>query len=317
MLKLEGRIAGPQHAPLCGVRSCHQFRPVRARSAPSLPQAGRLAHPGCSQARLCRAARTCGRCRPAPRRQGADARPLTTPAPGASPPGPQSRLRSQARTAGGACPSAPRAGAALPARRHLPHSFAAQGGRGGSEAARQLAGARRALSALGAEGHVAMVCGLRRPSASGVPRGQPPPWRGARGSEPARNFTHRAGALLWGAPSDGERGTRPSPWRGARGAEPARNFTHRAGALLWGAPSGGERGGSARIPRPGEGRRRPHTGYASTRPSPSRLVILRSSRCSRKARAYLRLLPKRSRSCPTLTLPVSAIVCRTQATSSS
>src|SRR5690606_15224967 len=34
--------------------------------------------------------------------------------------------------------------------------------------------ARNASPALGAEGHAAMACGLRRAAASGVPRGQPP-----------------------------------------------------------------------------------------------------------------------------------------------
>jgi len=50
----------------------------------------------------------------------------------------------------------------------------------------------------------------------------------------------------------------------------------------------------------------------SRRTSPLRRVILRASRCSRKARAYLRLLPKRSRKCATLRLPSWAMVVRTQ-----
>src|SRR5262245_27999596 len=42
----------------------------------------------------------------------------------------------------------------------------------------------------------------------------------------------------------------------------------------------------------------------NTRASPARRVILRSSRCSSSARAYLRLLPNRSRNWATVILPV-------------
>src|SRR6476620_3566441 len=50
-----------------------------------------------------------------------------------------------------------------------------------------------------------------------------------------------------------------------------------------------------------------------TRASPARRVILRSSRCSSSASAYLRLLPKRSRNWATVTLPVALICARAQA----
>src|SRR5690606_30908457 len=73
-------------------------------------------------------------------------------------------------------------------------------------------GVGTASPALGAEGHAAMACRCWRPPASGVPRGQPPPWRGARGAEPARIRTHRVGGTA------------------REGAEPARIRTLRAGA---------------------------------------------------------------------------------------
>src|SRR5690606_13698394 len=101
-----------------------------------------------------------------------------------------------------------------------------------------------AAPALGAEGHAAMACGLRRASASGVPRGQPPPWRGARGAEPARISTHRAGGT----------GSRPRPEilaGSARGG--ARSHLHAPCRWYWFEATprdlGGEREGRSPLAR--------------------------------------------------------------------
>ncbi len=146
--------------------------------------------------------------------------PLTPPAPGASP-----RISKS-----GGIPERERPAAHAPRRRgreqhyqrgtSCPTAWLPTGLLVGAKLPGNGRGSRNAMPALGAEGHAAMACRLRWALASGVPRGQPFPWRGTRGAEPARNSAHCAGGT--GA------GQRPAADVGTTRAERAGAATPRA-----------------------------------------------------------------------------------------